>query len=60
MYLPNQAEPIERSDTTAKRASDDQIEPQIDCECKQGTNYGYPTWHCYYGRTLWDTGQPCS
>ena len=53
MYLPKQAEPVERSVATEKRGDADGVEPQIDCYCINGT------WHCLIGRSIWDTQQPC-
>ncbi len=57
MYLPTQAEPIERTIATEKQADTDGIEPQFDCYCMGGPP---TTWHCDIGRSLWDTQVQCT
>lgn len=55
MYLPPQAEPVERTIGTEKQGDTDGIEPQFDCYCMGPI----PSWHCDIGKSLWDTQVPC-
>lgn len=56
MYLPTQAEPVERTTGNEKQGDTDGVEPQFDCYCMGGPP---ATWHCDIGKSLWDTGVEC-
>jgi len=55
MYLPAQTEPIERKLGNEKQADSGGVEPQQDCYCLGNP----PTWHCWIGKDLYDTGIEC-
>jgi len=58
MYLPIQAEPVERTVTRAKQVESERVEPQWDCWCDTAPP-GTGTIWCIVGRDMWNTQQPC-
>jgi hypothetical protein len=59
MYLPKQAEPVQRTVGAERQDESTGVEPQMDCWCAMSETLGVPTWHCDLGKPIWDTLIPC-